>query len=65
MNEGSEVLLDHTVYSFRENGVLLLEEFVGRINPLLYRLLNEPSGNNEWVIIGELPRLGPVRELSG
>lgn len=65
MNEGREVILDHTVHSFSENGILLLEEFVARINPLLYRLFNEPSGNDERIIIGELSRLGPVFDLSG
>ena len=64
MNEGGEVILDHGVDSFSENGVFLLEEFVARINPLLDCLFNELPGNNEWVIIGELSRLRPVFGLA-
>ena len=65
MNEGSKVLLNHPVHAFSEDGELCLKEFVAWITPLLDRLFDESSGNNEWVIIGELPRLGPVLYLSG
>ena len=65
MNEGSKVVLNHPVHSFGENGIFFLEKFVARISPLLDRLFNELSCNNEWVVIRELSCLGPVLDLSG
>ena len=65
MNEGSEVLLDHPVHPFNENGVLCLKELMGWIGPFIDRLSYEFPGDDEWVVIRELSCLGPELDLSG
>ena len=64
MNKGSEVLLDHPVHTFNENRMFGLKELMSRINPFLRCLSYELSGDDEWIIIGELSCLGPALDLS-
>jgi len=64
MNEGSEVLLDHHIHTFNKNGMLRLEELMGWIGPFINRLSYELSGDDEWIVIGELSCLGPALDLS-
>ena len=60
VDEGSELLVQYPVHPFNENGVLCLEELVTWIGPLLDCLFDEPSGDDEWVVVGELSCLCPV-----
>lgn len=60
----SEMLINHPVHSFRENGVFGLEEFLTRFGPLFYCLLDEFFGDDERIIIREFPCLRPALHLS-
>ena len=60
MDEGSEVLLDHAVHAFDEDGVFCLEELMTRVRPLLDGLFDELPGDDERIIVRELPRFGPA-----
>ena len=64
VNEGSEVLFEHSIHVPDENGVLRLKELMSWVRPLFDRLLYELSGDNEWIVVWELSRLGPTLDLS-
>jgi len=64
VDEGIEPLVQYPVHPFNENGVLCLEEFVTWIGPLLDRLFDEPSGDDEWVVVRELSCLCPALDFS-
>ena len=64
MGEGSEVLLDHVVHPFSENGILRLKELMTWVSPLLNGLLDEGLGYRKRIVVGELSCLGTTIRLS-
>ena len=64
VNEGSKMVLDHTIHSFYQDGVFRLEQIVTWVNPLLNRLFYESPCDHEWIVVRELACLGPVFHVS-
>ena len=65
VNEGSEMVFNHPIHPLNQDRVLRLKKVMTRVSPLFNRLLDEPPGDNKWIIIGEFSRFRPAPHLSG
>lgn len=58
------MIFDHAVHPFRKNRVLRLEELMARISPPLDRFFDKFPLDDEWIVVGKLPRLRSTFFLS-